>query len=384
MNAVAANLIPPLEPARSSQTVYVPTRAEKARQDFVLGLKLLANGAVQQRVREAYVTTVEPAVTAERGAPPQQRRDVERELARTPEFRHWAALTHASQSQMWRAIEATTRRVQPEAERRYLALRSGAVQPRGSLELDPALHVPPPIGNTEIHRQPGGFVGGPDPDITPGLRYVGASMIYAPGKGNAAAAGDARGRQLAELVAAKFPGLAPRRILDIGCGVGVHAQAVALEFPAAEYHGVDVAAGLLRLGHVLAEERGVPIHFHQRDAAATGFPDGHFDLVISHILFHETNSARLPQILRECRRVLRPGGAMLHLDVATQVTRQGLADQVMNDWQVRWNGEPFWTGFAERDMREQIIAAGFDAGHAFADHQRFAGGNVSYIFGAQA
>jgi hypothetical protein len=35
-------------------------------------------------------------------------------------------------------------------------------------------------------------------------------------------------------------------------------------------------------------------------------------------------------------------------------------------------------------MREQIIAAGFDAGHAFAEHQRFAGGNVSYIFGAQA
>jgi SAM-dependent methyltransferase len=384
MIATAANLIPPLEPAGSSQTVYVPTREEKARQDFVLGIKLLANGVVQQRVRDVYLASVEPGVTAARGAPPQQRRDVERELGRTTEFRQWAALTHASQSQMWRAIEATTRRVQPEAERRYLALRSGGVRTRGSLELDPALHVPPPIGNTEIHRQPGGFVGGPDPDISPGLRYVGASMIYAPGKGNAAAAGDARGRQLADLVASKFPGLAPRRILDIGCGVGVHAQAVALEFPAAEYHGVDVAAGLLRLGHLLAEERGIPIHFHQRDAAATGFADGYFDLVISHILFHETNSARLPQILRECRRVLRPGGAMLHLDVATQVTRQGIADQVMNDWQVRWNGEPFWTGFAERDMREQIVAAGFDARQVFAEHHGLAGGHVSYIFGAVA
>lgn len=384
MNAVAATLIPHLEPARSSQTLYVPSREEKARQDFVLGIKLLANGAVQQRVREAYAVRIEPAVAAERGAVPQQRRDVERELARTTEFRQWAALTHVSQSQMWRAIEATTRRVQPEATRRYLALRAGAAVPRGSLELAPSLHVPPPIGNTEIHRQPGGYVGGPDPDITPGLRYVGASMIYSPGKGNAAAAGDARGRQLAELVAAKFPGFAPRRILDIGCGVGVHAQAVALEYPDAEYHGVDVAAGLLRLGHVLAEERGIPIHFHQRDAAVTGFPDGHFDLVISHILFHETNSARLPQILRECRRVLRAGGAMLHLDVATQVTRQGLADQVMNDWQVRWNGEPFWTGFAERDMREQIIAAGFDAARTFAEHQRLSGGNESYVFGATA
>lgn len=371
-----------LPPARSSQSVYVPTATEKARQDFVLGVKLLANGPVQQRVREEYARAVEPAVGARRGAAPTSRMEVQAELARTMSFRQWAALTHASQSLMWQAIEATTRRVNSEAERRYRLLRERGPRAGGSLELDPTLHVPPPIGNTEIHRQPGGFVGGPDPDLSPGLRYIGASMIYAPGKGNADAGGDARGRLLAQLVAEKFPGLAPRRILDIGCGVGVHAQAVALEYPQAEYHGVDVAAGLLRLGHLLAEERGIPIHFHQRDAAATGFPDGHFDLVISHILFHETNAARLPQILRECRRVLRAGGGMLHLDVATQTSRLGLADQVMNDWQVRWNGEPFWTGFAERDMRQEIIAAGFEPSRVFAEYRGRAGGNVSYVFGA--
>jgi SAM-dependent methyltransferase len=283
---------------------------------------------------------------------------------------------------MWRAVEATTRRVAPAAERRYLALRSAATC-RGSLELDPALHLPPPIGNVEIHRQPGGYAGGADPDLTPGLRYVGATRIYSPGKGNADGGTDARGRVLAALVAEKFPDLAPRRILDIGCGVGVHAQAVALEYPGAEYHGIDVAAGLLRLAHLLAEQRGIAIHFHQRDGAATGFPDAHFDLIVSHILFHETNAARLPQILRECRRLLRPGGAMLHLDVATQVTRLGLADQVMNDWQVRWNGEPFWTAFAETDMQAAMIAAGFPAQSVFAEHRGRAGGGTAYVFGAR-
>jgi SAM-dependent methyltransferase len=370
-----------LPQARSSQTVYVPTATEKARQDFVLGVKLLVNGPVQQRVREEYSREVEPAVGARLGSRPGRRPQVETDLARTASFRQWAALTHASQSLMWESIEATTQRVNAEAERRYRLLRERGPRAGGSLELDPTLPIPPPIGNTEIHRQPGGFVGGADPDVSPGLRYVGASMIYAPGKGNADAGGDARGRLLAQLVAEKFAGLAPRRILDLGCGVGVHAQAVALEYPQAEYHGVDVAAGLLRLGHLLAEERRVPIHFHQRDAAATGFPDGHFDLVISHILFHETNAARVSQILRECRRVLRPGGAMLHLDVATQTTRLGLADQVMNDWQVHWNGEPFWTGFAERDMREEMIAAGFEPAKVFAEHRGRAGGNVSYLFG---
>ncbi len=368
----------------STQTVYIPTSAEKARQDFVLSLKLLANGAAQQRVREEYRARVLPAVRERGSGEPVRREQVQRDLERSTSFRQWAALTHRSQSMMWDSIEATTRRVEGDAVARYARLRSGGAR-RGSLELDPGLHVPPPIGNTEIHRQPGGYAGHPQQDdLAPGLRYLGAAMIYAPGKGQKQAAGDGRAQVLLAQLRERFPDLgAPARILDLGCGIGVHSQGIALAFPAAEYHGVDVAGGLLRFGHLLAEERGVPIHFHQRDAARTGFADGSFDLVISNILFHEVNAARLPQILRECRRVLRPGGVMLHADVATQVSRLPLEDQVMNDWQVRWNGEPFWTAFAGYDMREEIVAAGFAPSLSFAEHVRTPSG-VSYVFGARA
>lgn len=368
----------------STQTVYVPTHAEKARQDFVLSLKLLANGAVQQRVRDEYRARVLPALRERDAAEPERREQVQRDVERSASFRHWAALTHRSQSMMWDAIESTARRAEGDAVARYARLRaSGAV--RGSLELDPALHVPPPIGNTEIHRQPGGYAGHPVlDDLAPGLRYLGAAMIYAPGKGQKQAAGDGRAQVLLAQLRERFPELqSPRLILDLGCGIGVHSQGIALAFPAAEYHGVDVAAGLLRFGHLLAEERGVPIHFHQRDAARTGFADASVDLVISNILFHEVNAARLPQILRECRRVLRPGGVMLHTDVATQVTRLPLEDQVMNDWQVRWNGEPFWTAFSRYDMRDEIVAAGFERDRSFAEHVRTPSG-VSYVFGARA
>ncbi len=368
--------------SRHPDNVYAPTRAERSRQDFVLGLKLLANGPVQQAVREHYRHVLLPQLSERLGRTPSSRTEVERSVARSDEFRLWAVLTHRTQSMMWDSIEATTRRVAGEGAVRMQQLRRAATL-AGSLELDSSLHVPPPIGNTEIHRQPGGFVGPDDPDdVTSGLRYFGASLIYSVGKGQAGAAGDGRAGALLEQLRSHFPGMAPpRRILDLGCGIGVHAQAIAREFPAAEYHGVDVAAGLLKFGHLLAEERGVPIHFHQRDAARTGFPDASFDLVLSNILFHETNAARLPQILRECRRVLRPGGAMLHVDVPTQVSRLPLEDQVMNDWQVRWNGEPFWTAFAERDMRAEIVAAGFDPALAFATHESRPGG-VWYVFGA--
>jgi SAM-dependent methyltransferase len=360
--------------------LYDPNFTEKSRQDFVLSLKRLTNGVAQQRVREAWRRELLPALRAAQGAEPTQRAQVEGTLARSLAFRQWAVLTHHSQSMMWAAIEPTARRLEPEANRRYAALRAGRTL--GSLELDPALPVPQPISDTEIHRQPEGYVGrSQGEDIAPGLRYLGAAMIYSVGKGREHAATDGRGRLLLEEIERRRPGFRPRRILDLGCGIGVHAQPIALAHPQAEYHAIDVAAGLLRYAHLAAEERGVAIHFHQRDAAATGFADGSFDLVISNIMFHETNREHLPRILRECRRVLAPGGLMVHADVPTQVSRLGLEDQVMNAWQDRWNGEPFWSQFAAEDMRARLIEAGFAPQSVFAEHVQ-GGGGVSYVFGA--
>ena len=363
--------------------VYEPTLTEQTRQDFVLSLKLLTNGPIQQRVRDAYRQRLAGAQEPPAAETLAERHERERQLAQQPEFRHWAAFTHASQSMMWRAVDLTAWRVAAEAHRQFDALAGRKTL--GSLQLEPSLSVPTPIANTEIHRQPGGFVGREQEDsMLPGLRYFGSSRIYAPGKGNVYAGRDSRGAFLVEQIQQQFPGIRPARILELGCGLGVASHSVALAWPDAEYHAVDVAGPLLQMAHLLAEEKGIRMHFHQRDAAHTGFPDGHFDLIISHILFHETNSARLPQILRECRRLLAPQGVMLHVDVATQVTRLGFDDQLMNDWQVRWNGEPFWASFARVDMRAEMLKAGFAAGKVFADHRAKPGAGVSYVFGAAA
>jgi hypothetical protein len=71
---------------------------------------------------------------------------------------------------------------------------------------------------------------------------------------------------------------------------------------------------------------------------------------------------------------------MLHVDVATQHSRLELDDQLMNDWQVQWNGEPFWTGFAEIDMRRELLAAGFDPARIFVEHVDRPGG-ATFVFG---
>lgn len=386
--------------AAEQPPLYTPSVVERARQDFVLGVKLLANGPMQSRVRREYAARIAPQTTRKLGREPKRREEVEKPLARTEVFREWATFTHASQSMMWASIEPTARRCAVQADAEFLeTMRSSGTAaaaargaPLGSLELDPTLRVPEPIAGVEIHRQPGGYIADgelPEGDATPtgaatlaGLRYFGSGLIYSAGKGINTSGPDGRGSVIVDNLRRLLPNIAPRRILDLGCGIGTASQAVARAFPEAEFHGIDVGAGLLRFGHLLAERRGMPMHFHQRDAADTRFPDGHFDLIVSHILFHETNAQLLPAVLRECRRLLRPGGAMLHIDVATQVTRLGLPDQVMNDWQVVWNGEPFWTEFAQLDMRQAIIEAGFPPATAFAEHVNRAGGGAFYVFGA--
>ena len=108
----------------SAQTLYTPNRDELARQQFVLSLKLLANGRAQQQVRESYRADVLPAIVSSQGAEPTHRREVATPLSQRNEFKLWAVLTHHSQTMMWDAIERTVARVLPEVEHRYAALQS--------------------------------------------------------------------------------------------------------------------------------------------------------------------------------------------------------------------------------------------------------------------
>jgi SAM-dependent methyltransferase len=180
----------------------------------------------------------------------------------------------------------------------------------------------------------------------------------------------------------KFPDLAPRRILDLGCGPGTETLAFARAWPEAEMHGLDLSGPFVTFAHLWAEENGVAAHFRQGDAAHTSYPDGHFDLIVSHILFHETSPEILPAVMREARRLLAPGGVFFNADVAYQFNRISVPKQVTNAWQVAHNGEPFWRGFAQTDVTEALRAAGFAADEVFADYVPLGSGH-NLMFGAR-
>ena len=151
----------------------------------------------------------------------------------------------------------------------------------------------------------------------------------------------------------------PKRILDLGCGVGHGTLALTDYFPEAEVHAVDIGGALLRYAHARAESLGKPVHFHQQDARKLQFDDESFDMVTSEILFHETSRTGMPAILSEAYRVLKSGGAMCNLEVPLRYKGLDMSSVVVRDWQNYYNAEPFWGSLGSMDVKAAMEKAGF-------------------------
>ncbi len=363
--------------------LYRPSHDEAAKQRFVGVLKGYANQTLEQHLAEHYARELEPQFVAEHHRAPADRSEARPLFEADPLYQLWGSMVYASQSLMWQSVGDTCRRIGPAFEARATTVTR---TPRGSLQLNPALDLPEPIASTEIHRQPGGYYHSEhDHDLHAALIYFGTLELYRAAKGLTAHAPVGEpgiGRYIASVVRRRYPDLQPRRILDLGCGPGTDTIAYKEAFPDAEVHGLDLSAPFVRFGHAWAEERGVELHFRQADARHTGYPDGHFDLIVSHILFHETWHDIAPQIFAEAHRLLAPGGVFLNADVPYQPARLSIPKQVTNDWQVRNNGEPFWTGFADTDVPALLRAAGFTEGNIVADYEPLGAGHY-YFFGGR-
>lgn len=113
------------------------------------------------------------------------------------------------------------------------------------------------------------------------------------------------------------PGPPPRRVLDVGCGPGASAFALASRLEGQGLVvGLDRAAAMVELARrrlpARAPDGGAAVALLQGDALRLAFADGTFDLVTGHSLLY-----LLPDqaaALREMARVLRPGGSLALLE----------------------------------------------------------------------
>jgi ubiquinone/menaquinone biosynthesis C-methylase UbiE len=121
-------------------------------------------------------------------------------------------------------------------------------------------------------------------------------------------------RDIADHTAALAGGLAPRTILDVGCGPGYLLRLLAGKFPEAErLAGLDAAPAMVEQATAAIPADEHRLTFTVGRAERLPFPDRVFDLVVSTTSFdHWTDQ---PAGLRECARVLTPGGHLILADL---------------------------------------------------------------------
>ncbi len=333
------------------------TREEESRHAFLVDLKNVLQRDLSGRVRDVYEQRVAPGFRRRYDRDPENRQEVAKLMREEPIYQMWSALGRIQQ-ELYVDFHGRLRRAAIAGADREIPRIRGCAEDRfagtPSRDEDSALH----LGRRHSLHSGGYFVELGEDDIYAGARYDIGSYIF--GRGHRGPMNDARGQTALKLLRDNFPDFTPARVLDLGCASGMNTLPFAEAFPDAEVIGLDVSAPCLRYAHARAEALERKVHFAQRNAESTGYPDASFDLVVSQILFHETSRSALSNIIAECHRLLKPGGIMLHVDVPSKALAKTPYQQFMADWDTLNNNEPFWGTFMfEINMTEVAKAAGF-------------------------
>jgi ubiquinone/menaquinone biosynthesis C-methylase UbiE len=104
---------------------------------------------------------------------------------------------------------------------------------------------------------------------------------------------------------------APQQVLDVGCGTGYLLRLLARQWPqASELAGIDPAPAMIAAAARAAGDGR--LRFSVGTAERLPYPDKFFDLVVSTTSFDHWSDQQAG--LRECARVLAPGGSLVLVD----------------------------------------------------------------------
>lgn len=316
---------------------------DRARQDFAFTLRNLVTSDWMPSTRTVFDKRAAPAFAREAGRAPETPRDIRAAMDADSWYRFYLSARRTSQELIWESA------IPPVA----------AAAPAGGdgAMLDPSVEPPRYMSAIDIHCMPGGYAADRGAgDMAAGAIYDRGVYLYM--SGLMGPRNDAVGALTVAWLKANHPEFAPKRILDLGCGVGHATLPYCDGYPDAEVHGADVAPAMLRYADARARSWGKAVTFHQCDAERTGFAERSFDLVTSHILLHETSTRALGAILAESHRLLAPGGMAVHVDQPRfdGADAWGTFLQENETW---YNNEPFWRRYRSIDLRKAAVAAGF-------------------------
>ena len=156
------------------------------------------------------------------------------------------------------------------------------------------------------------------------------------------------------------------RGLDVACGTGDLGFALAARLLQLRVTGVDPSAEMLVIANQRIATRGIErVDFHLGDMATLPATDGSVDVITAGYGFR--NVPDLEAAVRECARVLRPGGTLGSLDFFLP---QNTAWRALFLWYLRtsgnvvgwwWHRTPAIYGYIARSISAFVTARDFTA-----------------------
>ena len=148
------------------------------------------------------------------------------------------------------------------------------------------------------------------------------------------------------------------RLLDIGCGTGRFLDFVKQTWPRLQIVGVDMSDAYVRHAnrHLRRWSR---ISFVVGKAEAIPLPDNSQDAITGIFLFHELPPKVRRSVVRECARVLKPGGRLILLDSLQHDDRadyQGMLELFPQSYH-----EPYYASYLKQNFA--ALAAEYGLNH---------------------
>jgi ubiquinone/menaquinone biosynthesis C-methylase UbiE len=357
-NQVPAINLPPIYDKLNRHEVFPEmNHDEKARYNFLTNLNRHLSTVIAPSNKVAFDKRVTPQFKEANGRDFENRDEVREAMLKDGQFRTWSALRRSSMEMRQQAGRSLVlRQITQLAEK---AKKFTEAQPN-SLKLNEALKIPHYLTIMDNHCMPGSYhtelIEG---DVSAAANYdTGLFVTTAGGLGKLS---DGGGKAITQHIKTHYPNFQPKRILDIGCGLGHNTLPLATAFPNAEVIGIDVAAPMLRYGHARAVALGVTnVKFMQINAEnLSEFENGSFDWVQTTMFLHETSTKAMYKIGHEIHRILRGGGLSLHIEQPQYSPEMPLFEQFIRDWDAYYNNEPFWGAMHDIDVRDWMAECGF-------------------------
>ena len=359
----------PLTPSSGDQVpniddLYRPEHDEIARQRFISLLRNHAKDDMRNAMKRDYEDKVAPAFEQAHGRAPETGRDIQDLMQHDCYYQFYSGIRYNAQEMMYLSVMEPVERELP----RMIELAKDIAERHpagGSLRLDPGFVTPRYVTAMDIHLAPGSFHSEyTKDDVAQGIMLAYGNRVSTGANVHRMTDNGAVARSNAYWLSQKHPEFKPARILDIGTQSGKNLLPYLDIYPEIEAYGIDVSGPTLRYGHARAEHLGKRVHFSQQNAEKMDFPDGYFDLIVSSFFFHEVPVSSTNRILKECNRLLAPGGMMYHMELPPQ----DHCDAWLNwywDWDADYNNEPFYAVFRSQDPMRLLEDAGFAKGSCF-------------------